>query len=273
MADKDTIPPEEKTMSFWSHLEELRNMLIRSAVAILLLSIIAFVFSRFIFDNIVLAPTKPDFVTNRFLCWMGEYLNLQGMCMDSAGMKIININMSGQFMIDMNISFISGLFVAFPFVLTQIWRFIRPALHATEARLSAWMVIASTFLFFLGAMFSFYLIIPMTINFFSGYQVSELVTNQISLSSYISTFVSVNFGIGLVFELPILIFFLTKIGIVTPDFMKKTRKYALIILLIIAAVITPPDVFSQILVTIPLVALYEVSIIVSSRVYKKMQLK
>jgi sec-independent protein translocase protein TatC len=271
MAEKTQLPNDEKTMSFWDHLEELRKVLVRSALAVTVLSIIAFMNRQFIFDSIVLAPTKPDFLTNKFFCWAGEYFSIEGICMDNSGMEIINLNMSGQFMTHMYISFIVGVFIAFPFILSQIWRFIRPALHSTEAKLSGWAIIASSLLFFMGALFSFYMIIPMTINFFSGYQVSEMVSNQISLTSYISTFVSLNFGIGLVFELPVLVFFLTKIGIVTPAFLKKNRKYTLIILLIIAAIITPPDMFTQILTTIPLVGLYELSILVSSRVYKKQQ--
>ncbi|NOU45481.1 MAG: twin-arginine translocase subunit TatC [Bacteroidales bacterium] len=271
MAEKNPLPQDEKTMSFWDHLEELRKVLVRSALAVTILSVIAFLNREFIFDSIVLAPTKSDFLTNKFFCWAGNYFSIEGICMDNSGMQIINLNMSGQFMTHMYISFIAGVFVAFPFILSQIWRFIRPALHAKEASLSGWAIIASSLLFFIGALFSFYMIIPMTINFFSGYQVSDMVSNQISLTSYISTFVSLNFGIGLVFELPVLVFFLTKIGIVTPAFLKKNRKYTLVILLIIAAIITPPDMFTQILTTIPLVGLYELSILVSSRVYKKQQ--
>jgi sec-independent protein translocase protein TatC len=271
MAEKTPIPPDEKTMSFWDHLEELRKVLVRSALAVTVFSIIAFLNRHFIFDYIVLAPTKPDFPTNKFFCWAGEYFSIEGICMENLGMQIININMSGQFMTHMYISFIVGVFIAFPFILSQIWRFIRPALHSSEARLSAWAIISSSLLFFIGALFSFYMIIPMTINFFSSYQVSDMVTNQISLTSYISTFVSLNFGIGLVFELPVLVYFLTKIGIVTPSFLKKNRKYTLVILLIVAAIITPPDMFTQIITTIPLMALYELSILVSQHVYKQQQ--
>jgi len=271
MAEKNPLPQDEKTMSFWDHLEELRWVLVKSAFAIVALGIIAFFNRHFIFDSIVLAPTKSGFPTNTFFCWAGKVLSIDDLCMGVKEMQIININMSGQFMVHVYISFIAGVFVSFPIILAQIWRFIRPALRSSEAKLSGWAVIFSTLLFFIGALFSYYLIIPLTVNFFSSYQVSEMVSNQISLNSYISTFVSVIFTVGLVFELPVLVFFLTKMGIVTPAFLKKNRKYTLVILLTVAAIITPPDVFSQILVTIPLMGLYELSILVSSRVFKNQQ--
>jgi sec-independent protein translocase protein TatC len=268
MADKKS-EAEQKTMSFWDHLEELRWMLVKSAIAIVVFGTLAFFNREFLFDTVVLSPTKGDFVTNRFLCWAADYFSIDGLCMGDMQMQIININMSGQFMTHFYISFVAGIFIAFPFVITQIWQFVRPALSKKEARLSGLAVIASSMLFYLGAVFSYFLIVPITINFFTGYQVSEMVSNQISLTSYISTFISMNFAMGLVFELPILIYFLARLGIVTADFLKRNRKYTLVILLIIAAIITPPDVFSQILVTIPLVALYEASILVAVRVEKK----
>jgi len=164
---------------------------------------------------------------------------------------------------------IVGLVAAFPYVIYEIWSFINPALHSKEKKYSGGAVVASSLLFILGVLFSYFIIVPLTINFFGTYQVSDVVENSISLDSYISTVVSVTFAVGLVFELPIFVYFLTKIGIITPSFMKKNRKYMLIVILTVAAIITPPDVFSQILVTIPLYGLYELSIGLSNRVYKR----
>lgn len=264
---------EDGEMSFWGHLEELRWHIMRSVIAVLVLSIVAFLNRKFVFDYLILSPANAEFFTNRMLCKIGEFLHIKAICMDQLNLKIININMSGQFLTHMYISFITGLIVAFPFVLNEFWRFIRPALHKNEARYSGGAVFISSLLFFLGVLFSYFLIVPLTINFLGTYQVSPTVTNQISLQSYISTVISVIFAVGLVFELPILIYFLTKIGLITPAFMRKNRKYTIVVLLVLSAVITPPDVFSQVLVCIPLIGLYEISILVSDRIYKKQQLE
>jgi len=171
----------------------------------------------------------------------------------------------------MYISIVAGFILSFPYMLWEIWRFVKPAMHNEERKYSQGGVFISSFLFLIGILFSYYLIVPLTVNFLGTYQVSKEVTNQISLSSYISTVVSVTFAVGVVFELPILVYFLTKIGVLTPDFMKKNRRYMYVILLITSAIITPPDMFSQILVVVPLIGLYEVSIGVSNRIYKKTQ--
>ena len=258
-------------MSFWEHLEELRGHLIRSVAALLILSIVAFINKKIIFDYVILAPKDPHFITNRFFCKIGELLSLKGLCMGDFSVSLQNISMSGQFMMHMYISFVAGLVVAAPYILWEFWRFVKPALHSKEKKYSRGAVLASSGLFMTGVLFSYFIIVPLTINFFGTYQISESVVNQINLNSYISTIVSVTLATGLVFELPILVYFLTKIGILTPMFMKKTRKYMLVIVLTIAAVITPPDVFSQILVSFPLLGLYEISIWISARVYKKKQ--
>jgi len=259
----------EKEMSFWEHLEELRWHIVKSVIAIVIFAIIAFLNRKIIFDVVILAPKDSNFITNRILCQIADYLSISGLCIGNMSLKIINISMSGQFMTHMYISMIVGLVAAFPYVIYQIWSFINPALHMKEKKYSGGAVIASSLLFILGVLFSYFIIVPLTVNFFGTYQVSDAVENSISLDSYISTVVSVTFAVGLVFELPIFVYFLTKIGIITPSFMKKNRKYMLVILLIIAAIITPPDVFSQILVVIPLYGLYELSISLSKRVYKR----
>lgn len=261
--------PKEKVMTFWDHLEELRGNLIRSLIAIVVLAIIAFLNREFIFDQVILAPSKPGFFTNRALCWLAEQLRISALCIEDMNLQIINIKMSGQFLTHMYISIVTGVILSFPYILWEIWRFVRPAMHEKERKYSQGGVFISTLLFMLGILFSYFLIVPLTVNFLGNYHVSETVFNQISLSSYISTVVSLTFAVGIVFELPILVYFLTKIGVITPDFLKKNRRYMYVILLILSAIITPPDLFSQILVVFPLIGLYEFSITVSRRVYKK----
>ncbi|KAF0203098.1 MAG: sec-independent protein translocase protein [Bacteroidetes bacterium] len=261
-----TEPAEE--MSFWGHLDALRGHLFRSAIAIVVVAIVAFLNREFIFDSIILAPKNPDFITNRLLCQLGEWANIPALCLGNIELKIININLSGQFTTHMYISMFAGLIIAAPYVIWEIWRFIKPALYDNERRHSRGAVIVMSLLFLLGVLFSYYLIVPLTLNFFGTYQVSDSVNNQIALSSYISTVVSVTFSLGVVFELPVFIYFLAKVGIITESFLKKNRKYMLVILLIISAIITPPDILSQILVCIPLYGLYELSIIVARRAGK-----
>ncbi|GAB1419546.1 twin-arginine translocase subunit TatC [Bacteroidales bacterium] len=256
-------------MSFWEHLEELRSMIVRSVAAILVLGVVAFLNRKLLFDDIILGPSRSDFITNKVFCYLSKTFGIEAMCLDNINLQIININMTGQFMTHVYIAFITGVVLAFPFVLNEIWKFVRPALRQEESKASRRAVAISSLLFFVGVLFSYFLIVPLTVNFLGTYQVSDTVANQISLHSYISTVVSTTFAVGIVFELPLVIFFLTKIGIVTPAFLKKNRKYTLIIVLIIAAVITPPDVFSQIIVTIPLMGLYELSIFASERIVKK----
>jgi len=258
-----------KEMSFWEHLEELRWHLTRSIIVILVLAIVAFLNRHYVFDVVILAPKDSEFITNKLLCKLAEILSLQGLCMDDLNLKIINISMSGQFLIHMYISIAVGVLLSFPYIIFEIWGFIAPALHSREKKYSSGAVWVSSLLFLLGVLFSYFLIVPLTINFLGTYQVSEFVQNQISLSSYISTVVSVTFAVGLVFELPILVYFLTKVGILSPKFMKKNRKVMIVIVLVLSAIITPPDIFSQIMVCIPLLTLYEISIGISKRVYAK----
>jgi sec-independent protein translocase protein TatC len=264
---------EEKVMSFWDHLEELRWHIMRSIIAVLVLAVIAFLNRKIVFDYIILAPSSSDFITNRILCKFGEIIHVSALCIQNLHLQIINISMSGQFLTHMYISTVAGFIVAFPYILYEIWSFVKPALYDKEQKYSKGAVFISSLLFLLGVLFSYFLIVPLTVNFLGNYQVSEAVLNQVSLKSYINTVVSVTFAVGVVFELPILVYFLTKIGVITPDFLTKNRKYMFVVLLILSAIITPPDMFSQIMVVIPLAGLYEVSIKVSKRVYRKIQLE
>jgi len=260
------------TMTFWEHLEELRWHLIRSIVAVLLLAISAFLARDILFDQILLAPSSSAFITHRLFCQLSAYLNSPGMCLNNIDLKIINIALSGQFIAHMYISIMAGLILAFPYILWEFWRFIKPALLPVEKKHSRGAVVMASSLFYLGLLFSYFLIVPLTITFLGTYQVSLNVENQIALRSYINTVMSLSFAVGLVFELPIVVYFLTKIGVLTPHLMKNGRKIALILILLISAIITPADIFSMIMVAIPLYLLFEISITISARASRKISL-
>lgn len=256
----------EKEMSFWGHLTELRKRLFRMILAWVVMSSVAFTYSRFIFDKILLAPKDSTFITYRWLCKFGQLIHVDTLCLPPMSLSIINLNLSGQFMTDMTVSMFAGLILGSPIIIYQLWQFIMPALYVKERRYARRAVFVMSFLFIIGVLFSYYLMVPWTLNFLGTYQVSTMVVNQISLSSYISTVTSTILGVGIVFELPVVVYVLAKIGIITPGLLKNNRKYAFVIILIVAAIITPPDVFSQLIVTIPLYALYEISVIVAIRV-------
>jgi len=262
---------EEGEMTLMDHLNELRSRLFRAAFSILITSTVCFVYSRKIFDYVILSPKKSTFVTYGWLCELGKLFRTNGLCFGTFDYPIVNLKMSGQFMTDMSVSFFAGIIFAFPYILYQLWSFIKPALHENERRHSKGVISTMSFLFFLGILFGYYIIVPLSVHFLGTYQVSGTVANQFQLDSYISVITTITFGMGVVFELPILIFFLTKIGILTPSFLRSSRKYALLVIVILAAIITPPDVFSQLMVSAPLYILYEVGIVVSSRAYRKKQ--
>jgi sec-independent protein translocase protein TatC len=256
----------EKEMSFLEHLEELRWHIIRSILAIVVLMILAFIFKNIIFGKIILGPQNSQFITNRLFCQLGEYLNIPALCINTKPLNLINIKMSGQLTTHITVSMVVGLILAFPVILWEFWQFFKPALKANEARYAKGAVFAASMLFFVGVSFGFFVLAPLSIHFLSTYEISPDVVNQINVRSYIGTLTSLCLATGLVFELPIIAFFLTKIGLITPTFMRKYRKHAIVVIFIISAIITPPDVFSQTLVAIPLLILYEISILISARV-------
>ena len=284
---------KKEGMSFLEHLEELRWVIIRSLVAMIIGAIFTYAFSHYIFDYVILAPRMPDFPTNRFLCHMGKVihnfaihcmmhpqnwfvyhighmLQFTSTCINQKPFQLININMAGQLNTDLFVSMIVGFILTFPYVFYQFWSFIAPALHEKERRYARGAVFYSSALFLIGILFGFFIILPFSTHFLGTYKVSKQVVNQININSYISNVSSVVLAAGLIFELPILVYFLSRIGVMTPKFMRKYRRHAIVVILIIAAIITPPDVFSQIMVTIPLLILYEISIFISSSVVKKL---
>ena len=259
---------KENEMSFLEHLEELRWHIIRSVIAIIVLMITAFCFKELIFDIIIIAPKKPDFITARALCRLGEIVHAD-LCINTQQLNLINISMAGQLTTHIVVSLVAGLILSFPVILWEFWRFFEPALKPNEARYASGTVLISSLLFFIGVLFGYFALAPLSIHFLSSYEVSDAVVNQVNIRSYIGTLTSICLATGAVFELPIIAFFLTKVGIITPQFMKNYRRHSIVVIFIIAAIITPPDVFSQILVAIPLLLLYEISIVISAKVMKQ----
>ncbi|MDG2139296.1 MAG: twin-arginine translocase subunit TatC [Flavobacteriales bacterium] len=261
---------KDSDMSFLDHLEVLRWHLIRSGIAILFFSVIAFLCKEFIFDAILLAPKDPSFLTYRYLCYFSQSLGMgDALCIQESPFSLMNINMSGQFSTHLMTSLYAGFIISFPYVFWEIWRFILPALKDKETKVARGVVFFSSVLFLIGILFGYYIIAPLSINFLGSYQVSATVANQISLLSFINTVTTVSLANGIIFELPVLVYFLTKIGFLTPEFMRKYRRHAMVLTLILSAIITPPDITSQILVSFPLIILYELSIRISKSVIKR----
>jgi len=256
-------------MSFLEHLEELRWHLVRSSFAVVAGAVIVFINVRFIFDSILFKPKYPDFITNRIFAWLAEKLNSPDLQINTKPFEIINIDMAGQFTTHLTIAMVGGIIISIPYIFYEFWSFIKPALYDKERRHATGAVFFSSLLFLLGVGFGYYLVVPLTTHFFGTYRVSEEVVNQINLNSYISSLSTVVLGGGIVFELPIIIYFLSKVGIMSSSFLQNYRRHAYIVLLLLAAIITPPDVFSMLLVTFPLVALFEFGVILAKGIERK----
>lgn len=256
-------------MSFLQHLEELRWRLVKAAGAIVVFAGVAFFFKDIVFDKIILAPKDGDFITYKAFCKLGHLLGFEDrLCMGDVPIILQNIDMSGQFTTHLVVSLLAGIVISFPFVFYQVWGFVAPGLKTGEKSVARGVVFFATFLFLSGVLFGYYIIAPLSVQFLGGYTVSDQVINQISLSSYITTVSTISVATGFIFQLPLVVYFLSKLGLVTPAFLKKYRRHALVVVLILSAIITPPDVTSQVLVAFPLLLLYEISILISKRVQK-----
>jgi sec-independent protein translocase protein TatC len=261
---------EVNEMSFLDHLEDLRWHLIRICAAVVICGAVAFFFKGFIFETIIFGPKKMTFPTYKMLCNIATYFDMDTtMCSAELPFKIQARKVATQFSAHIWTSILAGFVVAFPYVIYQLWRFISPGLNVSERKNSRGFIIVSSILFFLGVLFGYYIITPLSINFLGTYSVSAEVSNEFDLDSYIGLVRASVLACGIIFELPIIIYFLTRVGLVTPKFLRKNRKVALVLILILSAIITPPDVASQIIVAIPVVILYEVSIYISKFVVKK----
>lgn len=260
---------DEKEMSFIDHLEELRWHLIRAVIAIFVFTIAAFISVDFIFNTVIFGPARPDFWTFKMLCKVGEFINSTAICIEEIPFKMQSRKMTGQFTMHITSSFVIGIIVAFPYIFWEFWRFISPGLHLNERKISRGAVFFVTLLFSIGVMFGYYIMSPLAINFLANYQVSEIVYNEFDITSYVSTISTLVLGSGILFQLPIVVYFLSKIGIVTPELMKSYRKHAIVVILVLGAMLTPPDPLSQVLIAFPLFGLYEMSILISKRVTKR----
>ncbi len=256
-------------MSFLEHLEVLRWHIVRSFIAIAIIATVAFIYKHILFDIIIFGPSNPDFFSNKLLCSLSEKLDIPSLCINHHKIAFQNISMSGQFTTHLKISFIAGLIGGFPYLFWEFWRFIKPALNQKERKNSRGAILSASILFMLGILFSYYIICPLSVHFLSNYKVSDKVDNILNLGSYISTISSIVLAGGIIFELPILTYFLAKVGLINTSLLKKYRRHAVVASLLLAAIITPPDIISQILVCLPLILLYEAGIVIAKRIEKK----
>jgi len=256
-------------MSFLEHLEEFRWVIIRSLLAVCATASVAFVLKDFIFNHILLSPRKPEFISNVIICRLSHFFHMNDLCINQHPMHLQNITMGGQFNMHIWVSMVAGLIIAFPYIFFQFWSFVSPALQNKEKIYARGAVFVSSALFLLGVLFGYFVLLPFSIDFLTTYSVSDQIENKINFVSYVSNITMVILACGIVFELPIVVYFLTRIGLLTPAFMLKYWRHAVIIILILAAIITPPDVVSQTLVALPLILLYFASIYISKNVLKR----
>lgn len=265
---------DQAEMSFVDHLEALRWHVVRSLAAVLVGAIVVFANIDFFFNDIILGPAHNDFITYKLICDFSHKVGMgDAMCMEDIKLKLISTEMSSQFMMSFTIAFVTGFIIAFPYVFWEFWRFVGPALTPKEKKKTRGMIFWVSMLFFLGVGFGYFLLAPYTVNFFASFTLSPLIENSFRISDYIENITQLVLGTGVVFQLPLAVLFLSRVGILTPAFLRASRKYAVVVILVIAAVITPPDVVSQLIVTIPLWILYEISIGISARVVRDQEKK
>lgn len=261
---------EGKEMSFIGHLEELRWHVIRAGGSILVFAILAFVYIKEIYQYVIIAPAKPAFWTYKMLCKLADVVDYDELCIKALNFKLQAIGMGDQFTMSMTSSVIAGLVFAFPYAFWEIWRFVRPGLKPAERKSARGAVFYVTFLFFAGVLFGYYIVTPLAINFLANFTLDPTIINEFSIASYISLVATLTLACGIAFQLPIVVYVLSRVGVLTPSFMREYRKHSMIVILIVAAIITPsPDIYSQILVAIPLFLLFEISILVSAKVERE----
>ncbi len=257
-------------MTFIDHLEELRWVILRCVLAALIGAIVVFWFKEFFFNEIVMAPSRMDFVTYKYMCAAGKYIGIgSGLCIEPFSIKLQSNEMVGQFNMAFSFSFVAGFIIAFPFIFWQIWRFIKPALNDKERSGITGVVFWVSLLFFIGICFGYYFLAPYAFNFFATFTLSPSIEVKPTVQDYLDLLLTFTLGCGLAFQLPIVLYFLGKVGIVTASFLKQYFRHAIVIIVIIAAIITPPDGITQIIVSTPLILLYWVSIALVAKVNKE----
>ncbi|MBC7872980.1 MAG: twin-arginine translocase subunit TatC [Ferruginibacter sp.] len=267
--NKDT----KAEMSFIDHLEDLRWHVIRSVVAVIVGAILVFSYSGFVVDEILFAPTRADFISSKWLCRMGHGIGIgDALCFKEVKAQFLETRMTGQFIASFTLAFIGGFILAFPYIFWEFWRFVRPALSTKEVKKTRGVIFWVSILFFTGVLFGYYILTPFMVNFYFNYKMSDQITIMPSFSDYLENLIYTTAGIGILFQMPLLVMVLARIGIVTGRFLRKYRRHAFIIILIAAAIITPStDPFSLTLVTIPLYLLFEASIIIATRINKRQE--
>jgi len=265
----DQYKDEEEGMSFLDHLEALRWHLFRAVSAVLIFTVAAFIAKDFVFGVLILGPSKVDFWTYRMLCDLGNYVGIPALCINDLPFTIQSRQMTGQFSMHMTSSLVVGLIAAFPYLFYEVWRFISPGLYAKERNAARGAVFFVSFLFLSGALFGYYVLTPMSINFLANYQLDPSIANEFDITSYVSTLSMLVLASAIMFQLPVVVYFLSMSGLVTSKMLKSYRKHSMVVILILSAVITPPDVISQLLIAMPILVLYELGIMIAKRLEKQ----
>ena len=260
---------EEGGMSFLDHLEALRWHLLRSVTAVLIFTVVAFIAKDFVFGVLILGPSKVDFLTYRVLCDIGNYFAIPALCINELPFTIQSRQMTGQFSMHMTSSMVVGLIAAFPYLFYEVWRFISPGLYAKERNAARGAVFFVSFLFLSGALFGYYVLTPMSINFLANYQLDPSIANEFDITSYVSTLSMLVLASAIMFQLPVVVYFLSMSGLVTSKMLKSYRRHSIVVILIVSAIITPPDVISQLLIAMPILVLYEAGILIAKRLEKQ----
>jgi sec-independent protein translocase protein TatC len=264
----------ESEMSFFEHLEALRWHLIRAAIAVVIFTSLAFYNAKFLVDTIIFGPWHKDFWTYGVMCKIGAALHLEGWCYGGSTSKLMTTELAGNFNLMINSCLTTGVVLGVPYFLYEIWRFIKPALHEKERKAASGFVFYASGLFFIGILFGYFIITPLSVQFLVGFQISDMIETKITIASYMSTLTTLTVGCGLVFELPILIYLLTSLGVLNAGLMRRTRRYAILIILILSAIITPtPDMMTMSVVAVPLLFLYEIGIWVAAGVGRRREKK
>lgn len=269
----DQYQEEEEGMSFLDHLEALRFHILRSVSAILIFTVIAFLAKDIVFGIIILGPSKVDFFTYRILCDLGNYIGIPALCIDELPFTIQSRQMTGQFTMHMTSSLVVGFVVAFPYVFWEIWRFVSPGLYDKEKNAARGAVFFVSFLFLSGAAFGYYVLSPLSINFLANYQLDPTILNEFDITSYVTTLTMLVLASAIMFQLPVVVYFLSRSGLVTSKMLKEYRRHSIVVILVVSAIITPPDVISQLLIAMPILVLYEVGIMIAKRLEKEKAIK
>ncbi|MDN3203841.1 twin-arginine translocase subunit TatC [Algoriphagus sediminis] len=269
MALDQYVEEEEEGMSFLEHLEALRWHLVRSVAAIFIFTILAFVSKSLVFGEVILGPSRVDFATYRWLCHLSGVFSMPALCIDELPFIIQSRQMTGQFSMHMTSSFVVGFIVSFPYVFWEMWRFISPGLYDNEKNAARGAVFFVSLLFFMGAAFGYFVLAPLSINFLANYQLDPTILNEFDITSYVSTLTMLVLASAIMFQLPVVVYFLAMSGLVSSALLKTYRRHAIVVILVLAAIITPPDVISQILIALPILVLYEAGIQIALNLEKK----